>query len=117
MKLSEYAQRLENSGIKIHFEAKEEDYNLIKKIFEFTEIEQVKTNYESGNDAAWFKAIVWLSYSGVESEEEYLGGCSFPSFDDFTGLDNDYFDDMLKTCYDNLVEQFSTPRIELPKIV
>ena len=116
MKLSEYGQRLENAGIKIHFEAKE-DYDLIEKSFDFTVIEQVKADYESGNDAAWFMAKVWLSYSGIESDKDYLGGCSYHSFDDFTGLDNDYFDDMLKTCYDNLVKQFSTPRLELPKIV
>ena len=116
MELSKYAQRLENAGIKIHFEA-EEEYDLIEQNFEWTESEQVKDDYENGNDAAWFMAKVWLSYQGIESDKDYLGQCSYQSFDDFTGLDNDYFDDMLKTCYDNLVEQFSTPRLELPKIV
>ena len=113
MKLSEYAQRLENAGIEIHFEAKEE-YALIEQ---WTKSEQVKDDYESGNDAAWFMAKVWLSYSGVDSDKDYLGGCSYHSFDDFTGIDNESFDGMLKTCYDDLVEQFSTPRLELPKIV
>ena len=117
MQLSEYAQRLKNTGIKIHFEADQEEFNLIESSLCSTEFEQVKDDYENGNDAAWFIAIVWLSFSGVESDKDYLGQCSYASFDDFTGIDNESFDGMLKTCYDDLVEQFSTPRLELPKIV
>lgn len=102
MKLSTYANELESTGISIHFLPRNEDIS-IPGHFDSKETEdKIIEDYNQGNDAAWFCAEVNISYAGLTSDSEYLGACSYESFDQFTGTDNDYFDDMLKTCYKNL---------------
>lgn len=108
MKLSKFGQEIESKGINIIFEPLEEHIQP-KDSFEFQEdIDYVINEYNSGNFSAWFCASVKLEFKGIESETEYLGGCSYKSFDEFTSLDNDYFDDMLKTCLNNLKEKIET---------
>ena len=93
MKLSKLGQKLSDAGIKIVFDALQENESLIFDMYS-----------------------VKLEFNGIESKTEYLGGCSYASFDQFTGTDNDYFDDMLLTCYNSLKAKFAIPRLELPLI-
>ena len=47
-----------------------------------------------GNDAAWFCAKVTAHCAGFHGVD-YLGGCSYESFEDFTDRDG-YFVDMVR---------------------
>ena len=117
MKLSKFGQKLTDAGIKIVFDALQEEESLIFDMYsEQEDIDYVTEQYNDGNEAAWFCASVKLEFDGIESDTEYLGGCSYASFDQFTGTDNDYFDDMLLTCYNSLKAKFEVPRLELPLI-
>lgn len=92
-------------GFNVNFTA---DYEDIKPEYQFSEkedIDFVKEQIENDNLAAWFCAKVEIECEGVASDAEYLGCCSYSSFDEFTGEDSGYFDDMLKACFDNLKEK------------
>jgi len=116
MKLSKLGQKLSDAGIEIVFNALPEDIKISDFFEEQKYIDSITEKYENGNDEAWFCASVKLEFDGIESDTEYLGACSYESFDQFTGTDNDYFDGMLLTCYNSLKETFAVPRLELPLI-
>ena len=116
MKLSKLGQKLTDAGIKIVFDALHEDSRISDCFEEQEDIDSITEQYENGNEAAWFLASVKLEFDGIESDTEYLGGCSYASFDEFTGDYNGYFDDMLFTCYKSLKAKFEVPRLELPLI-
>jgi hypothetical protein len=52
----------------------------------------------AAGDYEWFVAMITASKNGVELADEYLGGCCYASFDDFTQCD--YFHDMVETAID-----------------
>ena len=116
MKLSKLGQKLSDAGIKIIFDALHEDTRISYCFSEQEDIDSITEQYNDGNEAAWFLARVKLEFEGVESDTEYLGGCSYESFDEFTGDYNGYFDGMLLTCYNSLKATFEVPRLELPLI-
>lgn len=100
MKVSKFAQSLIDKGIEIHFKPLHEDEkpeNHFDNELE-SHIHEIYTQLDYNNLNYWFCASVYLTYKGLESDTEYLGCCSYTSFDLFTGSNNDYFDDMLKTC-------------------
>lgn len=116
MKLSKFAQQLIGLGYEIFFNPTEETMR-VEGQFDSTETEEIIRNIDNGKVSAWFISEVRLKYKSIESDSEYLGCCSYSEFDDFTGQDNDYFDDMLRTCLDNLENQLKELKaIELPKI-
>lgn len=116
MKLSKLGQEINNAGIKIVFDALCENSRISDDYPDQEDIDRITEQYESGNDAAWFLARVKLEFDGIESDTEYLGCCSYDSFDEFTSDNNGYFDDMLLTCYKSLKAKFEIPRLELPLI-
>jgi|GEM_PF-5842581 len=117
MKLSKLGQKLSDAGIEIVFDALQEEQSLIFDMYSEQEaIDYVTEQYNDGNEAAWFCASVKLEFDGIESDTEYLGCCSYTSFDEFTGSNNDSFDSMLLTCYKSLKATFAVPRLELPLI-
>lgn len=117
MKLSAYGLTIKNLGIEINFTPEAEYLDFTKGHFEFEEdVKHIQSELENGNEAAWFSAKVSLNYKGLESEAEYLGGCSYNSFDEFTGEENGYFDDMLRTCFEDLkskIEDIKNSKITL----
>ena len=103
MKLSTFAKTIEDKGVSISFIPHNEGTSIRDGYFDSKETEdKIIEDYENGNDAAWFCAEVKLTYFGLVSDSEYLGACSYQSFDEFTGTDGDYFDDMLNTCLADL---------------
>ena len=116
MKLSKLGQKLSDAGIKIVFDAKEEDIRISDCFSDKRDIDYITEQYKYGNEAAWFCAIVILEFNEVQSDIKYLGKCSYYSFDRFTGSNNDYFDSMLLTCYNSLKAKFEVSRLELPLI-
>lgn len=101
MKLTKFATTLQSLGFEILFTPEQEYMNPADSFENPEHVKQVEAQMD-WNPAAWFSAKVQLSFKGVVSEPEYLGGCSYTSFDDFTGEENSYFDDMLNACYDSL---------------
>jgi hypothetical protein len=51
----------------------------------------------------WFCAKVTVLYRGFE-EVDYLGGCSYASYDEFVSLEGDYFTGMVETCVERINE-------------
>lgn len=117
MKLSKFAQQLIGLGYEIIFNPTEETID-VEGQFDSTETEEIiRIDIDNGKVSAWFMAEVRLKYKSIESHSEYLGACSYNSFDDFTGQDNDYFDDMLRGCLNNMENQLKELKsIELPKV-
>ena len=54
----------------------------------------IRAQIDLGNPAAWFVAKVTASCGGFEGRD-YLGGCSYESFDGFTNRDG-YFPQMVR---------------------
>ena len=54
-----------------------------------------------GVSANWFCAKVTVRYRDFE-ETDYLGGCSYKSYNQFVKLKGDYFTDMVQTCVDRI---------------
>ena len=93
---------LEGLGVLIEFEPQEED--MIPDFENEEDIKEVERKYNAGNMAAWFCAKVTVTYKGLTAED-YLGGCSYNSFKEFTEIDNDYYMDMINTCINEINRQ------------
>ncbi len=118
MKLSKFAQQLTSLGYEIIFTPINETTRIEGSFGDSGTEKMIRDDYEAGNLAAWFMAEVKVGYKSLFSNPEYLGGCSYIEFDDFTEEDNGYFDDMLRTCLNDLEKQLNQYKtIELPKLI
>ena len=93
-------------GFDIHFEPLEEDIPLADLLPDDTpaQIRGLNRRIENGNTVL-FCAQVWAEKCGVKlSDNEYLGGCIYKSYEDFYNKDC-YFDDMANTCIDTRTVQ------------
>lgn len=97
-----------NSMAEIEFEAECEDMQpdmdepYLTKFLR--KLEKDRYYQYCGVSANWFRAKVMVRYRGFE-ETDYLGGCSYKSYDQFVKLKGDYFTDMVQTCVDRINEQ------------
>lgn len=93
--------KLEKMGVVIEFDPQEEDINIFDQFDDNDTAQEVADRYNSGNFAAWFCAHVIVKYRGFEADD-YLGGCSYRSFKEFTNTDNDYYMAMINQCIDQI---------------
>lgn len=93
-------------GINIFFEALPEELSLSEHLPEETpeSIEKIAAK----NEIFCAKVTAWAA--GIELASDYLGGCIYPSHEDFYKAEGDYFDDMVA----NVIEK---AKEELPKII
>jgi len=99
MKKSIFCQEVESKGYVVNFFAEDEDVNPVGHFENDEEALKVCEDYNNGNQAAWFCAKVTVTDAeGNESEPDFLGCCSYKSFDDFTSENGGYFDDMISNC-------------------
>lgn len=101
MKLSKLAQRVQEAGLVIQFIAEQEFDDPRDSFSEKEDKDWVLDQINKGNAAAWFCAKCVVC-DGVIQAVDYLGGCSYNSFDEFTSEDGGYFDDMIHVCLDRL---------------
>jgi hypothetical protein len=102
-----------NNQVEITFEAQPED---IRPDFEepflsdFLETLKNDQDYQYGHDTPnWFCAKVTVKHlrTGFEATD-YLGGCSYKSYDEFVKTPNDYFAQMVDTCVDEINEMIDS---------
>jgi len=67
------------------------------------------------NEYAWFCAKVVVSFSGIESEAEYLRCCSYKDKNDFIN-NSGYYDDMVSTAHSNLESKLTNLYDTLSKL-
>ena len=89
--------------VTIEFEALEETESIFDHFDDKTMANEVADNYVS-DSAAWFCAEVTVKYEGLETEQ-YLGCCSYGSFDEFKN-DPNYFE-MVLECINEINELLS----------
>ena len=104
----------EKQGIIIEFEAQEEDLDVRGQIEDEKEIQNICDSYNRGNLCAWFCAKVTVKYRGYE-EDDYLGGCSYSSFDEFLKTDNDYYLQMINDCIDQINKYIESENTDIQK--
>ena len=103
---------IENLGVEIEFEPQDED---MQPDFEDEEyVKRIEKEYSNGNMAAWFCAHVTVRYRGLENDD-YLGGCSYNSFKEFTEMDNDYYLDMVNTTIERINSEIKAINFEIQK--
>ncbi len=103
---------LESIGAEVVFDAEECD--LEPDFEDKADIISVSERYNNGNSAAWFTAHVTVKYKGFEAED-YLGGCSYNSFKEFTNTDNDYYQDMINQCIASINRDIATENADTLK--
>jgi hypothetical protein len=91
-------KRLNLLGVVIEFDPQEEDISPNDSFFDNEEwIQKITDRYNNGDLSAWFCAHVIVKYKGLEADD-YLGCCSYSSFNDFLKADKDYYFDMINQC-------------------
>lgn len=98
-------KKLENLGVNIDFEPEEED--TAPDFDNEEDTKQVCNDYDNGNMAAWFCAHVTVTYRDL-SGDDYLGGCSYNSFKEFTTLEGEYYQDMINSCIREINRQIES---------
>jgi hypothetical protein len=93
--------KLEDFGVIIEFDPQEDGLSPFDLIESKEDAEKLCNDYNNGNHAAWFCAKVVVKYKGLEAED-YLGGCSYKSFKEFTGENKGYYVDMINQCIDQI---------------
>lgn len=106
----------ENSNILIDFEPEQNDHSpdfdeSIMETFQAVLDADYDLQY-SGVSHNWFMAAVTVKYRGYEITE-YLGGCSYASFDEFVKEPDGYFSDMVNTCVDQINEQIEILNLKI----
>jgi hypothetical protein len=66
-------------------------------------VQWVEDQIASGNEWAWFTARVKVTYKGILEADDYLGGCSYKSKQDF--MKDGYYKDMVDTCISEINEK------------
>ncbi len=106
--------KLKDLGVEITFDPQEEDMQPSNSMMEENCVNHVIEQYNSGNRAAWFCAHVIVKYKGME-EDDYLGGCSYKSFKEFTSEKKGYYEDMIRTCIDRINKEIEQANFETCK--
>lgn len=107
-------QALELNGVEIEFTPEECDISPSDSFELEEDIKRIVESYNSGNMAAWFTAKVTVKYRGLEADD-YLGGCSYRSFKEFTDGVNDYYGDMINQCIRQINNYISSNNKEIQK--
>jgi hypothetical protein len=105
---------LEKIGVVIEFTAEEEEISPSDNMEDQECINYVIEQYNSGNMAAWFCAKVEVKYKGFEAED-YLGCCSYKSFNEFTTMDKEYYMDMINQCIEQINKDILLHNAEIQK--
>ena len=71
-------------------------------------VKWVLSEIAKDNLAAWFCCKVEFSVNDIVLGVEYLGACSYESFEDFYKEENGYFSDMCETAYQNAIETLTS---------
>lgn len=62
----------------------------------------------------WFCAKIVVSYKSFKSDPEFLGCCSYESFDEF--IKSSYYNSMVIRAYENLIIKIKNTKLELKEI-
>ena len=92
---------LKSLNVDVIFTPEEEEENPFDQFEEKEVAEKICKEYDKGNFAAWFCAKVTVKYRDME-ETDYLGCCSYNSFNEFTNADEDYYCDMVNNCINQI---------------
>lgn len=81
----------------VEFCALEESQDYTAHFSDTRDIRHVRGELNKGNNAAWFCAQVYVRIKGTDvvSKSQYLGCCSYPSFEAFIKEEQGYFRDMV----------------------
>lgn len=106
-----YSKQLDDTeeGYEVLFEALPEEERPDGNFSEESDVEWVKKQLDEGNEAAWFTARVTVT--DPETNEvgiDYLGACSYKSFDDFLSKDSMYLEDMIEVAKKELEGKIKT---------
>lgn len=93
--------KLEAIGVSIEFDPQECDIQPSDCMDNDDSINYVVDAVNNGSFSAWFAAHVIVKHKGFE-EDDYLGGCSYKSFKQFTGEKKGYYQDMIHSCIDRI---------------
>jgi len=103
----------------IKFEAIQEDFPLSEdfdpEVAEALNAE-ILEKYDYFPNPLWFCAKVTAAFAGITSDPEYLGGCSYNSYEDFTSEVGGYYEEMVLMSLKNLMDQLTAVQQELKKI-
>ena len=116
-----YRQRLKtdsrmNKAFEYTFNAHEEHLNPSLDLFDCVEdIDYINNQLSKGNQSAWFCAEVKASWNGIEVSD-YLGCCSYKSFDEFVNEKDGYIDDMISSVTDELEKRIKNIINEASKL-
>jgi hypothetical protein len=92
-----------NQDYELIFEAFPEDLEVAGQFDNPKDVLSILKRLDSGDESAWFLAAVTMKLKGTEIKvTEYLGGCSYKSFEDFFDRTDCYFGDMVKTTTEDL---------------
>lgn len=94
-------KELEKRGIEIIFEPQEEDLNPYDQMEKKEDADEICRRYDNGFLEAWFCAKVTVKYKDFEYDD-YLGGCSYDTFKEFTNEENGYYMYMVNNCIDQI---------------
>lgn len=106
--------KLEKVGVEIVFDPQEDDLNIFDQFDDNKIAQDVADRYNNGNAAAWFCAHLIVKYREFE-EDDYLGGCSYNSFKEFTSADKDYYMDMISQCVDRINKAIDSHNFEVQR--
>lgn len=106
--------KLENIGVEIEFEGLDENTPVADLMDNEEQENYVIEQYNNGNAAAWFCAHVTVKYGDFEADD-YLGGCSYKSFREFTTEKKGYYQDMISTCIDSINKDISGHNADIQK--
>jgi hypothetical protein len=95
-------------GVVIELLREEEDQSPRDQFSEPEDVEFVEREIENGNPWAWFVAHVRVTYKGILSHDDYLGGCSYKNEKDFKK--GGYYDDMVNNCLSEINKQLAALR-------
>lgn len=70
--------------------------------FEFQEHIDFARSCDYYPHPGWFCAVVHASYAGIDGDAEYLGCCSYETYEQFKDPADGYYADMASAALDNL---------------
>jgi hypothetical protein len=104
-------------GLMVVFEAVEEDLDFQDHFSEEEDVKWIENQLNYGNMSAWFCAKLTVKLDGTDLEAtDYLGGCSYKSFEEFTDT-KDYFGDMIDTATNELVSTMREAKEKLESVL
>lgn len=98
-------RHLISKGVKIEFTPEIEHIHPDEAFEDKKDVDYILRKWET-NTASWFCAKVTVKYRGF-SVDEYLGCCSYESFEDFTRY-QDCYPDMIANCIEQINAEIET---------